>query len=367
MFFECFFDPGVKTVKLKLSKSQHWLIQMYKLYAKVFNLKAKYYFGSMLIISLATAATVLTLNIAKKGYEDEPVPQLIQKIFFDFIAKVVFITIKSDRRIKLPIEDLIFSSGQNVNDLKEKIRSSGKTPVDVNKMRTDNEYNDYVCHLNKGSKKDNLNKNSNSSGSIYSESEYLYSIPDPVSNKLLLKASPGLNMSSSNIKRSYTSNECKQNQYQSFDNVNRLRMKYNNNYLNPDDSRICAVASSKHNNDLMTKSPGLERALSNKYNDLNGKINAVESQIEITTEKKRLTKLLKSVNDNLERNEIRELVNGYKEQIKNQWNDLAKVIDAVMLYIFVISTFLMFAIMIFEVPKDNFTIWKIEKKHNCYL
>lgn len=58
----------------------------------MFNL-AIYYFGSMLIISLATAGTVLTLNIFKKGDGDEPVPEIIQTIFFKFIARILFIKI----------------------------------------------------------------------------------------------------------------------------------------------------------------------------------------------------------------------------------------------------------------------------------
>lgn len=47
----------------------------------------------MLIISLATAGTVLTLNIFKRGDGDEPVPEIIQTIFFNFIAKILFIKI----------------------------------------------------------------------------------------------------------------------------------------------------------------------------------------------------------------------------------------------------------------------------------
>ena len=44
----------------------------------------------MLIISLATAGTVLTLNLFKRGDSDKPVPSFIQKIFFDYIAKILF-------------------------------------------------------------------------------------------------------------------------------------------------------------------------------------------------------------------------------------------------------------------------------------
>ena len=45
----------------------------------------------MLIISLATAGTVLTLNIHNKGNGDEPVPQIIQTIFFGYFSKLLLI------------------------------------------------------------------------------------------------------------------------------------------------------------------------------------------------------------------------------------------------------------------------------------
>ena len=47
----------------------------------------------MLIISLATAGTVLTLNIYQMGEKGKPVPEIIQLIFFKIIARALFISI----------------------------------------------------------------------------------------------------------------------------------------------------------------------------------------------------------------------------------------------------------------------------------
>lgn len=66
---------------------------------------ASYYFGSMLIISLATAATVLSLNTYKKGDNGKPVPKLIQRIFFDIIAKFLFITIECNRNLIFSVNE----------------------------------------------------------------------------------------------------------------------------------------------------------------------------------------------------------------------------------------------------------------------
>ena len=60
----------------------------------------------MLIISLATAGTVFTLNTFKKGEEEEPVPEYLQKIFFDFVARILFMKVKVNRNIKLSVSDV---------------------------------------------------------------------------------------------------------------------------------------------------------------------------------------------------------------------------------------------------------------------
>jgi len=55
----------------------------------------------MLIISLATACTVLTLNLSKRGDEGDQVPKIVQFIFFDVIARVLFINVKSNIKSNL--------------------------------------------------------------------------------------------------------------------------------------------------------------------------------------------------------------------------------------------------------------------------
>jgi hypothetical protein len=60
----------------------------------------------MLIISLATAGTVLTLNVFKRGEGDEPVPPIIQKIFFDFIARILFINLNLNRELDSSVKNI---------------------------------------------------------------------------------------------------------------------------------------------------------------------------------------------------------------------------------------------------------------------
>ena len=61
---------------------------------------ASFYFGSMLIISLATACTVITLHVHKQGDYRKPMPDILKKIFFEFIAKIfcIKIHIRSEKK-----------------------------------------------------------------------------------------------------------------------------------------------------------------------------------------------------------------------------------------------------------------------------
>ena len=81
----------------------------------------------MLIISLATAGTVLTLNIFKRGEGDDPVPPIIQTIFFDYLARILFINIKLN-------QDLDSSMKQVFGNLKNYyINSAVEKYININK------------------------------------------------------------------------------------------------------------------------------------------------------------------------------------------------------------------------------------------
>jgi hypothetical protein len=73
--------------------------------------QASFYFGSMLVISLATAGTVFTLHIHKQGDYRRPLPKLIKTIFFNWIAKLFFLKIRiRNRQSKREETQAIFNS-----------------------------------------------------------------------------------------------------------------------------------------------------------------------------------------------------------------------------------------------------------------
>lgn len=71
---------------------------------------------------------------------------------------------------------------------------------------------------------------------------------------------------------------------------------------------------------------------------------------DINNEKRRLAKLLKAVNENLEQNELKEVISLYRQELKAQWTQLAQVIDALLLYMFTTSTFLLLFFLINQAP-----------------
>ncbi len=60
----------------------------------------------MLIISLATAGTVLTLNIHNRSTGNSPVPILMQRIFFGFIAKILCMNIELKPDLEATVSEL---------------------------------------------------------------------------------------------------------------------------------------------------------------------------------------------------------------------------------------------------------------------
>jgi len=71
---------------------------------------------------------------------------------------------------------------------------------------------------------------------------------------------------------------------------------------------------------------------------------------DLNSEKRRLTKMLRAVNENLEKNELKEVINLYRQELKAQWTQLAQVIDALLLYMFTFSTFLLLFFLINQAP-----------------
>lgn len=71
---------------------------------------------------------------------------------------------------------------------------------------------------------------------------------------------------------------------------------------------------------------------------------------DVATEKRRMTKLLKSVNENLEKNELKEVINLYRHELKAQWTQLSQIIDTLLLYMFTLSTAFLLFMLINQAP-----------------
>ncbi len=76
---------------------------------------------------------------------------------------------------------------------------------------------------------------------------------------------------------------------------------------------------------------------------------------DVVHEQRRLTKLLKAVNDNLENSELKEVISLYKDELRTQWRQLAQVIDAMLLYMFTTSTFLLIFYLWNKAPQSTYT------------
>jgi nicotinic acetylcholine receptor len=80
---------------------------------------AIYYFNSMLMISLATVAAVFTINVCRKGEEEVPVPEWLKIIFFDILAKLLFIKIKANRNLNQSVKEAFSDNKMNSSKIQQ--------------------------------------------------------------------------------------------------------------------------------------------------------------------------------------------------------------------------------------------------------
>lgn len=216
----------------------------------------------MLIISLATGATVITLNVHKRGDNGEPVPYVIQKIFFDFIARILCLKIKVNRKIDMNAFDAFPKYKQLYQKLNEKHKSL-------------------------------FNTNSNSKELLFDSVNLLSTVIDE-NKEFELK-----DMKKSTIKVKTVKTE---------------------RFPNLSDNIILKASPCKCKN----LSPSLTRG--NEH----------------SSEQKKLNKILRSICNCMEIAEIKEIIQEYKQEIKCQWTELAKIIDILMGLSFIVITLSMF-------------------------
>lgn len=297
---------------------------------------AIYYFGSMLIISLATAGTVLTLNIFKKGDGDEPVPEIIQTIFFKFIARILFIKISLNN-------DLDSSVKKIYTNLKSYyINSSVEKFLYLETLRN--------LKLHKNNHLRNIEKRQR----IPTESipKVTARISEPLAHEVWLN----IDKEKSYLPSKYTKYRKKKAQNKNQDPNNSKAsdplanlLPVNSEYLeaNSGKSSHCSTPQNHH------KLNSTKQTTEGRLSDVALNISCLRC-FNTNIERRRLIKILKSVNDNLEKNELKEIITLYKEELRAQWTQLAQVIDAFLIYMFTLSTFLLIGYLINRVPNERF-------------
>lgn len=259
---------------------------------------ASYYFGSMFIISLATAGTVLSLNIHKKGNEGIPVSRIVQKLFFGVIARILLINV--DLRIT--------KNKSKIVPLRSKFNSTLG-----NDSRKKKEILDVESLILKQAK--SKSKESNARKSYFENFD-----PDALSNKILIRESPLI----------YKNNLRK----------NKILKDYKS--IDDEFSSICSdqTRETMNGTNLILKGKESEE-LTFSFRDLNS------NQI-------KLMKMLNDLDKKIDSYEQREKINEYREEIKIQWTQLAYVIDALLGYTFVISSFALIFYLIYKIPNARF-------------
>ena len=326
----------------------------------------------MLIISLATAGTVFTLNIYKRGDDEEPVPRLVQKIFFNIVAKMLFIRIKVNKELDSSIKEIFgYLKSYHISSSIEKFIHGGNSKLlKLNKnYSVANEKESFLVKTissdlkeNKRAKKTNIfeikynnqnysdmerSQNADVFHTINCNSIKLSPSKLQKSNKILVRNNSALNIKSEKFFRPDNKNP------------NLIVASTSSNHLKPErihrstsDGLDYALKLTNNNNNvkaISSSSKKLEKstdklAISYYQQHFDSHNNLCCS--ELIAERKRLAKLLKVVNENLEKKDLKEIINICKQEIKAQWTQLAQVLDTLLAFSFTISTLFLFFYLI---------------------
>lgn len=336
---------------------------------------------------------------------------VIQKIFFDIVAPLFFIKIKSNRKITLSVREAFprrkrFSSSSlekyyeaakyfsnlhsdskqtTANELKkshsvEETKSLSKSKYKNSKTNDDD--NDdfektppvkYISQRYLQKNPDILIANSKNSKSLpnrgfnslfNNECDTCQNTPEYSSNKLLLRASPLLHKSSNNLNQINKQNNVfdLNNNSNNLDNISsatntETNTENQNQELENRSSvslSICnkpKIYRNKNNqNDILIKSANTFTNLSTR-GQLGSQTNSCSCNNQIETlNDQRLNKVLKCLCQSAEKSELKEIIDEYKLEIKKQWTELANIIDVVMGFLFIVSTLLIYVYIFGQVP-----------------
>jgi hypothetical protein len=316
----------------------------------------------MLVISLATASTVLTLKVFSKGDEEVQVTAFIQRIFFDIIAQVS----EKSNEVTFKQKNLIHSSDN----------SKHKNLITKKKKKIENN------HVN------------NAESRLFVKEDDL----STKSNKLILRASPIIDARKPNeqllldkinpkefheqlgpkrINRTiYTRANSSSRSFENADDnenfpdlIVRQNNKNDKDFLIVNSNRLISNIKSKSNansdainltlrpSDLFNLKRNSSASSSSQMHTTPEKSNVEinlnkrdKIDIQSSTERKKLMRLLKIVSENIEKAELRSKNADYLKEIRNQWTQLAKVIDILLAYSFFILTFLLYAYIVNQAP-----------------
>lgn len=300
---------------------------------------ASYYFGSMFIISLATASTVLTLNTYKKGDDGEPMPEILQRIFFDIVAKILFMRVKVSRQPSIlsgrrayNCSKMSFKNRDNNHNNKKKRKKSLEYSIEAKVERSSS------AAIKKPNDKRTTNKT-------------IRPLCNDASNGMLLKDS----FSRYNARSIYLF-ENDQSGHSS------AASKANTGEKMEKASLILKASDLEHPTSMSSQGPVPQYfplittpvpplPLSPSIAFSNDTCNLASSSCH---DSGNLQRLMRNLTARLETYEKSQIEKEIKCVIKNQWTELARVVDALLGVVFVLSSLLLLIYLVLKTPNFRF-------------
>ena len=250
----------------------------------------------MLIVSVTTVCSVLTQSVYFKGFEGKPVSKFIQFIFFKIISRLIFVwsKIKSENLFiicfELQFKDFSKEINEEISIIRRKIDA-----LERNFIEKDLEINNRDCTPN-------LLKENNQT------------VPIVITSKIFEE-------NDSQHSKSFAINE------------SIWRMKNEGKDM--------------LNKEKLPREIRMRKSLSNVHQDLRILRTSQDSN---QTDQNELIKLISKFTKYLQKSQMKYDQIEDKRGINNQWRLLSEVVDRLLLYIFIFSTFIVLFVILNQAP-----------------
>ncbi|XP_065316633.1 neuronal acetylcholine receptor subunit beta-4-like isoform X1 [Gordionus sp. m RMFG-2023] len=332
-----------------------------------------YYGVTIIIVSLATGMTVFTLNLHHQGFRGKKVPPLLRRIAFLYLAKIIFF--RFDLKNDIPYKKLKKQRTYDSPELSEANKIDYfKSFSDFITPQTPNNYckyiyNDYSTPVKGEGKTTSSKEMASEDSTAFIEKKNLQKLAAkyhnvlPLSNIIYNNKPNGIVMGRTDITNisEYIEKEAhnveKSKPFQFLDLSNNYKMNQETLQILNETlprNRIKHYIRDEKNVEKReeAKKSSLDIDTNNDSCYRESCFNAPRSEVEI-----RFLLVLEKIHSMMDKHEMRILEQDEKDKIKEEWMQIALIMDRILLLLFVTFTIIISFMIIYSSPYSKMRLY----------